>query len=163
MKRKMISMVVCAYAVFTGGMIVGRRSANKGAEVEYQELKQRLAKFEDYFAITNKWMKNRNQGLKVADYFKNNNYYKIAIYGMGEIGKRLYEELKLEGMEIEYAFDRNAQRLDPTLNIYGLDKPVPPVDVIVVTPTFDYDKIVEQLKKITDCKIISISDVVSKS
>ena len=91
----------------------------KNAEIKYKELKERLAKFEDYFAIVNKWLKNRNQHISVADYFKNNHYEKIAIYGMGEIGKRLYEELCAEGIEVTAVFDRNAQRLDPSINVYS--------------------------------------------
>lgn len=105
-------------------------------------------------------MKNRNQHISVADYFKNNHYEKIAIYGMGEIGKRLYEELCAEGIEVTAVFDRNAQRLDPSLNVYSIEGSVPEVDVVVITPTFDYDTIAEQLEKVVSCKIISISDVI---
>ena len=38
--------------------------------------------------------------------------------------------------------------------------PPPEEDVVVITPTFDYDTIAEQLEKVVSCKIISISDVI---
>lgn len=152
--------VVIGIFCLTTGSLLGVFFTRKNAEVKYKELKERLAKFEDYFAITNKWLKNRNQHISVADYFKNNHYERIAIYGMGEIGKRLYEELKEDGVEVTAVFDRSAQRLDPSLNVYSLDGPVPEVDVVVITPTFDYDAIEEQLKKVVSCRIISISDVI---
>ena len=67
---------------------------------------------------------------------------------MGEIGKRLYEELCAEGIEVTAVFDRNAQRLDPSLNVYSIEGSVPEVDVVVITPTFDYDTIASNWKRL---------------
>lgn len=145
---------------FAGGLFVGRKSKMASEGLEYRELRDRLAKFEDYFAVTNKWLKNRNQGISVAEYFRKNEFSRIAIYGMGEIGKRLYEELHLEGIEIEFVLDRRAQRLDSNLKICNIEDEIPPVDVIVITPTFDYDAIEQTLREKTNCRIVSIRDVV---
>ena len=90
MKKRWVAVIGTLSLV--SGVLLGVFLTKKNAEIKYKELKERLAKFEDYFAIVNKWLKNRNQHISVADYFKNNHYEKIAIYGMGEIGKRLYEE-----------------------------------------------------------------------
>ena len=158
MKKRWVAVIGTLSLV--SGVLLGVFLTKKNAEIKYKELKERLAKFEDYFAIVNKWLKNRNQHISVADYFKNNHYEKIAIYGMGEIGKRLYEELCAEGIEVTAVFDRNAQRFDPSLNVYSIEGSVPEVDVVVITPTFDYDTIAEQLEKVVSCKIISISDVI---
>ena len=94
MKKRWVAVIGTLSLV--SGVLLGVFLTKKNAEIKYKELKERLAKFEDYFAIVNKWLKNRNQHISVADYFKNNHYEKIAIYGMGEIGKRLYEELCAE-------------------------------------------------------------------
>ena len=96
MKKRWVAVIGTLSLV--SGVLLGVFLTKKNAEIKYKELKERLAKFEDYFAIVNKWLKNRNQHISVADYFKNNHYEKIAIYGMGEIGKRLYEELCAEGI-----------------------------------------------------------------
>lgn len=98
MKKRWVAVIGTLSLV--SGVLLGVFLTKKNAEIKYKELKERLAKFEDYFAIVNKWLKNRNQHISVADYFKNNHYEKIAIYGMGEIGKRLYEELCAEGIEV---------------------------------------------------------------
>ena len=92
MKKRWVAVIGTLSLV--SGVLLGVFLTKKNAEIKYKELKERLAKFEDYFAIVNKWLKNRNQHISVADYFKTNHYEKLAIYGMGEIGKRLYEELK---------------------------------------------------------------------
>lgn len=156
------SIAVCTVAVIAAAAFAGGQAlSGKRKESQYKELRDRLAKFEDYFAISNKWLKNRNMGIPVLDYFKQHNYETIAIYGMGELGKRLYEELKNQGKEVAFVLDRCARGgLDPNMNVCSMDEKLPDVDVIVITPTFDYASIEEQLKKVTDAKIISIKDVV---
>ena len=148
--------IAIAVAAFAGGQVI----CNKAKESEYKELSARLAKFEDYFAVSNKWLKNRNMGINIQDYFKQHNYESIAIYGMGELGKRLYEELKNQGKKVDFVLDKAAKGIDPSLNVCKLDAKLPDVDVIVVTPIFDYTSIEEQLKQVSDAKIISIKDVV---
>lgn len=159
---KYLKWIMAGTALLGTGVIIGRRWKARGVEVEYGELRKRLAKFEDYFAVANKWLKNRNNGINVSEYFQKNGYENIAIYGMGELGRRLYEELKMQGVMVEYAFDRNAQRIDPKLKVCSVEGTIPPVDVIVITPMFDYSTIEESLKKVTDCDIVSISDVVTR-
>ena len=147
---------IAAAAAFAGGYII----CKKNKESEYKELGVRLAKFEDYFAVSNKWLKNRNMGINILDYFVQHNYESIAIYGMGELGKRLYEELKNQGKKVAFVLDKCAKGVDPTLNVCKMDKELPDVDVIVVTPTFDYAAIEKQLAGISNAKILSIKDVV---
>ncbi len=155
------SLVICtgaaiAAAAFAAGQVLGV----KRKEAEYKELSDRLAKFEDYFAISNKWLKNKNMGINILDYFRRHNYETISIYGMGELGKRLYEDLKNQGKEVAFVMDKSAKGIDPNLNVCNIGEKLPEVDVIVITPTFDYSSIEEQLKKVTDAEIISIKDVV---
>ena len=77
MKKRWVAVIGTLSLV--SGVLLGVFLTKKNAEIKYKELKERLAKFEDYFAIVNKWLKNRNQHISVADYFKNNHYEKIAI------------------------------------------------------------------------------------
>lgn len=154
------STVICLGGVAVAAFIGGQLANAKMKESEYGKLSARLAKFEDYFAISNKWIKNKNMGISVLDYFERNGYESVAIYGMGELGKRLYEELKNQGKTVTFVMDRKASGIDPGLRICGIDDEIPEVDVIVITPTFDYASIEEQLKKVTSAKIISIKDVV---
>ena len=70
MKKRWVAVIGTLSLV--SGVLLGVFLTKKNAEIKYKELKERLAKFEDYFAIVNKWLKNRNQHISVADYFKNN-------------------------------------------------------------------------------------------
>ena len=64
-----------------------------------------------YYDVLNQWLKNKNDNYKIVDYFKNNNYKSIAIYGMGEMGNRLFEEIKESDIKVEYFIDNNTDYL----------------------------------------------------
>lgn len=148
-------IVIGLIGSFIGGICFGRWSRKEDLEAE----RKRLKKFEDYFSILNNWLKLRNRGGEVQDYFLNNSFRCIGIYGMGELGKRLYEELKKGDVEIVFAMDRGGYNLPNGLKIINEREEIPAVDVIVVTPTFDYSNIENSLKQRTHNKIVSISEI----
>lgn len=115
-----------------------------------------------YYDITNRWILLKNEGKNLSEYFEENGYKKIAIYGMGNLGLRLYEELKKTNTKVEYGVDHvHAEKMDD-LNVYCLKQlnSIDDVDAIVVTPVFSFDEIKEDLEKVTDKPIISLNTVV---
>ena len=58
------------------------------------EKDQKINKFKNYYNMLNKWLYLKQNGTSLDTYFKKNDYNSIAIYGMGEMGNRLYDELK---------------------------------------------------------------------
>lgn len=84
---------------------------------------------------------------------------------MGEIGNRLYEELKDSSkIEVKYGIDNNALDTYSELEVLSLeeytDLAADDIDVIVVTATFAFDDIKKSLSELLDCNIISSEDVV---
>lgn len=123
-------------------------------------------RFKDYYTVINQWLQNKNEGKSLINYFKENSYHTIAIYGMGELGTRLYEELKGSDIRVEYFIDKNADEI-----YYGLDDisvvglndidGQSKVDVIVVTPFYDFDSIEEELLEVNkDSDIVSLEDII---
>lgn len=115
-----------------------------------------------YYDLTNRWILLKNEGKKLSEYFINNNYKNIAIYGMGELGLRLYEELNDTSIHVMYGIDYSSGRKVSDLPVYYLKElnNVNDVEAIVVTPVFDYDNIRDSLINITNKPIISLNDVI---
>ena len=100
------------------------------------------------------------QNKSIGSYFEKRNYKTIAVYGIGEIGNRLYEDLsRFTSIKVEYAIDKIKEG-HPALPVYGLDSEFPEVDVIVVSTNNIYDQVCEILKEKTNIPIVSIDDVV---
>ena len=119
---------------------------------------EKIDKFKGYYNVLNQWLHIKQEGKSLEDYFTNNNYHTIAIYGMGEMGKRLYDELKNSNVQIRYAIDKKGACSE--LNVCTLEDELEPVDVIVVTATFAYSEIEKELKEKVDYLVVSLEDIV---
>lgn len=120
-------------------------------------------RFEIGFYILNQWLDLSQRGRKLTPFFDDNLIKNIAIYGMGALGERLYNELKDSEVIVKYAIDRIAfQKNRQDLKIYSSEeKTFPEIDAIVVTPVQDYWAIVSFLETKTGAVIISLEDVVN--
>lgn len=120
----------------------------------------RIDKFVGYFNLLDQWIAMKEEGKSVESYFKYHNYSEIAIYGLGKVGNHLLKELKETDIQVLYGIDRKGDALSSDIEVYTLKEELPEVDVIVVTPTFDYYDIKEKLEKKVDSRIVSIDDVI---
>jgi len=118
-------------------------------------------RFETGFNLFNKWLKLKNEGKTLIQYFTDNEIKTVAIYGMGAIGERLFQELSIIGIKVIYAIDRiaNSKNIEG-LKIIGLEDEYQEVDLIVVTPIQDFYDIEEMLEVKTDADIVSLEDVI---
>lgn len=119
-----------------------------------------------YYNLTNKWIKNKNKGKTIVDYLKKLEIESIAIYGNGELGKRLYEELVHTDIKISCFIDKNTKEVKGTENnisVIGVNelKKMSFVDAIIVTPIYDFEIINTELRNTKlDFRILSLEDIV---
>lgn len=119
-------------------------------------------RFEVGFNIFSNWLKIKNEGRTLEKYFEDNEIGTVAIYGVGALGERLFEELKNTEIKVMYAIDRiaDSKRIEG-LKIVGADDELEDVDAIIVTPVQDFYLIEEKLEQKTDSDILSLEDIVN--
>ena len=154
-KKGIVGMLVMGIA--SAGVIALSLKTSQDAIVEKNE---KIDKFKNYYNMLNEWLCLRQKGISLDTYFKKNDYTSIAIYGMGEMGNRLYDELKESDIEIKYAIDKNAVNTYSELEVINPEEEFPEVDIIVVTATFAFDEIANAVKGKVVCPVISLEDVV---
>ena len=142
------------------GTLVGWSATVKKNHENIKKKDVRIEKFKNYFDVTNEWIRLKNEGKCLEEYFLKNGWNRIAVYGMGELGNRLTEELKDSAVTVVYAIDQKSDSIFSTLTIKDLEEELPPVDVIVVTPIFAYDEVEEALMDRVEYPIVSLEDVV---
>ncbi|MBD5518941.1 MAG: hypothetical protein HDR07_10840 [Lachnospiraceae bacterium] len=69
----------------------------------------------------------------------------IGIYGAGNRGKWLCDELALTDIKIVFATDQNSEALLPGIKMIPIYEPFPQVDAIIVTPEGYFEEIKEML------------------
>lgn len=157
MKVKNVFAVICSLLT---GAVAGGAVIRKLENGILQDNLKKVDKFNGYYNLLNRWLSLKQEGKSIDKYFIDNEIKKIAIYGMGEIGARLYYELKDSEVELSYAIDSNSLAAYSELEVYNLEGKLPDAELIVVTAIFDFDEIESKLSEITNIKIVSLEDIV---
>lgn len=155
MKKGMVAVLAAVAGAAAGAFGVGTM---EGKVIEKKEGK--IDKFKSYYNMLNQWLILKQEGKSLVKYFTDNDYKSVAIYGMGEMGNRLYDELKGSGVSVKYAIDKEAGTTYAEVEVKELDEELEPVDVVVVTATFAFDEIKEKLNEKIDFPVVSLDDVV---
>lgn len=101
----------------------------------------------------------KQSGYSVSEFFKDNGYSSVAIYGMKELGEALLHELRANGIDVKYGIDKNRSIIVPGLEIFSLEDELEDVDVIVVTAIHYFEDVGEQISRVLDCPVVSIEDL----
>ena len=117
-------------------------------------------KYKTLAVILDKWLALKEKGIKLEKCLADNNYFTIAIYGMGILGRHLVEELNDGLINVKYAIDKNNGNIKSLTPIYGIDDSWPKVDLIVITPLYELFEIVSLIKTKVDFSILSIEELI---
>lgn len=130
-------------------------------------LETELEKSREFYWIFVRWMKLKNLGIHLADYQPIRMAAKTIIYGYKEMGKLLEEEFESGGIEIEYIMDSNKQ-----VQVCNADKKIRMVNdaykdadyeiPVIVTATFYYGKICDELKKKGFKWVYSLKEIIEE-
>ncbi|MCI8949030.1 MAG: hypothetical protein HFG49_03175 [Lachnospiraceae bacterium] len=110
-----------------------------------------ISSYRESFMAVKRWLENRNANKTFADYFHRYGYKTIAIYGAGDLGRLLYEEIKNSDIKVKYFIDRNGEGIHeidgiPVTTISSAGE-MEEVDILVVTFLNTYDKMCETLAR----------------
>ena len=107
-----------------------------------------------------KWIMLREEKKTVESYLCQLGVKKVAIYGIGILGRYLVEELKDSTIEICYLIDKELTKQIvgyKTVNPYGeLER----VDAIIITVVGEFGNVCDAIKEKTDARLIGIEEMI---
>lgn len=142
------------------GLAAGGKFIGKQYEKHCELIAKQADRFSEFYTLMQQWVKTYQAGRRLEDYFKKNNYKKIAVYGMSEMGYMVLKELEDSEVEVSYCIDKNADNLFAKYDVRRPDEELEPVDAVIVAVVQYYDEVKEALSEKLDCPVISLSDVV---
>ena len=154
MKKGIISVLSVLTGVAIGASIMGKSAAEAR-----NKTKSMSDKHYALFLMMNQWVKVKQRGKNLAEYFIKMGYKNIAIYGMSYVGDSLISELKDTEVRVAYGIDRNAHRIYSDVDMFSLEEDLAEVDAVVVTAITFFDEIEEKLSEKMDCPIISLEKI----
>lgn len=155
MKREMIAAICSAMGGMAAGAVITGIRMKKTVMKKQKLADKHLA----LYLMMDQWVKIKQYGKQLSDYFEREGYHEIAIYGMHYAGEALVEELAGSDIHIRYGIDQNAERMYADLDLVTPDAKMEKVDAVVVTPITFFDEIEALLKEKVDCPIISLEDI----
>ena len=105
-----------------------------------------LSKTQSIVHIYQMWLDMYERGDTIDKLLREFGVNTVAIYGMAEIGERLYKELRDTDIHVCYGID-HYKRSHPSLKLYDYTDNLPRVDAIIVTPIDAFDEICNALRK----------------
>lgn len=105
-------------------------------------------------------MKKNRSHIRISDYLEKQGIGIISIYGIGELGERLFEDLEASKIKISYAVDRNTNKNYHNIPVVLPEQASENVQMIIVTPIMEYEEIKEKLKQIVNSQIVSLKDII---
>ena len=157
--KKRFGGVFSTVAGMIVGAVAGGTAAGTVSSKKMKEMAQKGGKVHQLYMAFDQWLRIRQEGRTLVEYFEKWNYKTVAIYGMKELGERLYDELEGSGITVRYIIDKNADLIYANVDVVTPDEKLDPVDVIVVTALYYFDEIEEMLSERVDCPIISLEDI----
>ena len=107
-------IIIGGVGFFSGSIVI---LVNKDHKI--RKLLRLSQKLERIIKIYSFWTMNK---VSYSEYLKDMGVNKIAIYGVGYLGKNLIDELKNSCVDIMYAIDQNPVQYDSELRIIKLDE-----------------------------------------
>lgn len=139
------------------GYCIGRLQYGKRLEAKQRECEKYL----DNYQMLNHWLAGKSAGSTLAAYFEKMGYRSIAIYGMGDLANRIFEELKESGIEILYGIDKDVcNTASGIAEVYAPDETLPAADAVIVTPFYDLERIRADLEQKVSCPVVSLEEAV---
>lgn len=129
-------------------------------DVEVYQLRKQQEKFQVHFQLVEYWLALRQKGVTLADFFIKRDFHRVAIYGYGVLGQRLYQELLGSGVKAIYGIDRRVKGNGTVFPIYTPNDDLEDVDVVIVTVSSGFPKIAKMLRNQINCPILPLEDVV---
>lgn len=154
MKKGVIGVASALAGATAGAVGIGKVMGDK-----VNDWKNMSDKHFALFLLMNQWVKVKQEGKNLADYFKREGYKEIAIYGMSYAGETLVNELQGSDVKIKYGIDRKANAIYADFDVVSPDNELDNVDAIVVTSITFFDEIEEMLSGKVDCAILSLEDI----
>ena len=159
MNKKKTLLIIMVSASILAEIFVKILEVFNKKQKEIDDLKELADKHLVLMQLFNQWIITKQEGKSIAEYFYKNNLRSIAVYGMGAVGERLFQELEETGIEIKYAIDQNRNGIYKNIEVISPDEEMPYADAIIVTPIFYFDEIEKMMSKKAKYKIISLEDI----
>ena len=157
--RNSLNRVISILTGVAAGAAAGSIAVRSASLKRFHKMAENHAKLHMLYMAFDQWLRIHQEEKTLVEYFEKNGYKTVAIYGMKELGERLYVELEGSDIKVKYIIDKNADQICADVDVITPDEKLEPVDVIVVTALYYFDEIEEMLGEEVDYPVVSLKNI----
>lgn len=138
-----------------------RKKYKEKCENENAEKDKIIHKQEKALEVYKQWVQLYQKNKSIENYLIENDYRAVAIYGLGRVGKNLFEELSESKVTINYVIDKwisVSKGYYQSVLCYNPDAILPKADIIIITVAGEAEDITLNLTA-SGSPVISIQDL----
>lgn len=140
-------------------ILVLEKTIHNLAETRMQD----LGKFQRITSIYDTWLSLKNKGIHITEYLKQKGYRTAAIYGVTDLGRRLYQELSMDKLEVPYFIDINAPFLAEQVKVCSPNENLGQVDAVIISLVQNERQIAESVKMKLSVDVCTIVELIEKA
>ncbi|WP_300809009.1 hypothetical protein [uncultured Acetatifactor sp.] len=114
------------------------------------------------YVTIKRWFMLCQRNMQLFNYLQKRRIQTIAIYGMGEIGEMLFQNLKNSPVKVLYGIDQRAEQLHSDVPILRLEQIHDEIDMIIITAKVDYQSIRNSLMQYVQCDVMTLDDILTE-
>ena len=133
---------------------------NEGLREQVRFHQKHYSKMEFIYNIFDQLLNLTESKRSIGHMLCEKGYIRIAIYGLGCIGKHVIAELKNSDIQIIYGIDQNAHNLKFDFPLYTIEDNLPQVDLILIT--INDDKVRKQLCEKYEYSVVMIRELLKQ-
>lgn len=145
------------------GILLGGLLGIYFQEKRIKQIRRRADKDSRIIDVQLAWLHLYQDGRSLIEFFHKHQYKRVAVQGLGKLGKSLIYEFNQSDIDVSYGIDRNtALSNELGIVVYSTDDSLPDVDAVIITAIADYNNIANQLYEKLDCPLIPLDAIMNE-
>ena len=148
--------------LFIISLVRGSKAALESYSGMVEKHKEILKRRNSNYHILSQWFCNKSEGKTMELFFEEKGFKRVAIYGAGDLGLKLYKEIGSMGVVVTCFIDNAFKgKLIDNIKVLRLeDLNCNEADMVIVTPTYDFESIRSELGIRGFYSIVSLDEVI---
>lgn len=114
-------------------------------------------------SIQSNWQILEQRGEWISTFLWEKGYKKVAIYGMGYFGRRLYDELIYSKITVSYIIDKNPGMLGEIVTVKSPEDIMDEVDLLIVAVAREEKEIVDKYRNCVNFEVRALSEILDEA
>ena len=128
--------------------------------LETEKWRAHVNRKNSFYQLMRNWMQLNLNGGSIEEQLMKLGCFSVAIYGVGNHGRMLYEDLRDTQISVKYFIDKQKKEGLGEVPVYSLEEELPDADAVIITPYLEFASIQQVLQDKIRSRMIPLNALV---